>query len=47
MPMKVPEIRIPFLKKKMPPSDEELFDMLLEEILDERAKKIWERIKDI
>ncbi len=47
MAMKVPGIRIPFLKKETLPTDEELFDLLLEKILDERAKKIWERIKDI
>jgi len=34
------------LKKKKGPTDEELFELLLNEILDERAKKIWERIKD-
>jgi len=35
-----------FFKKKKAPSDEELFSLLLNEILNERAKKIWERIKD-
>jgi len=34
------------LKKKKGPTDKELFKLLLNEILDERAKKIWERIKD-
>ena len=34
-------------KKKKVLSDEELFNILLNEILDYRAKKIWERIKDM
>ena len=34
-------------KKKKVLSDEELFNILLENVLDERAKKIWERIKDM
>ncbi len=34
-------------KKKKVMSDEELFDLLLNEILDYRAKKIWDRIKDM
>ena len=34
-------------KKKKILSDEELFNILLNEILDYRAKKIWERIKDM
>ena len=35
------------LRKKKVLSDEELFHLLLNEILDDRAKKIWERIKNI
>jgi len=34
-------------KKQNVKTREELFDMLLYEILDERAKIIWERIKDM
>ncbi len=34
-------------KKKKVMSDEELFNMLLEEVLDEKAKRIWEKIKDM
>lgn len=33
-------------KGKKEPSDEELLSLLLNDILDERAKRIWERIKD-
>ncbi len=33
-------------KKKKAKSDEELFSLLLDEILDERARRIWEKIKD-
>jgi hypothetical protein len=34
------------LKKKKAQSDEELLSLLLDEILDDRARRIWERIKD-
>ncbi len=34
-------------KKQNVKTREELFDKLLNEILDERAKIIWERIKDM
>ena len=34
-------------KKKKVMSDEELFDMLFEKVLDDKAKKIWEKIKDM
>ncbi len=34
------------LKKKKSKSDEELFSILLEKILDERARRIWDKIKD-
>ncbi len=34
-------------RKKKVLSDEELFDLLLREVLNYRAKKIWERIKDM
>ncbi len=34
-------------KKKKVPTEEELFDTLLNEILDERAKKIWQRLKNM
>ncbi len=33
-------------KRKKEPDEEELFSLLLNEILDERAKRIWEKIKD-
>ncbi len=35
------------IKKKRGTSDEELFSLLLNEVLNEKAKKIWERIKEI
>ena len=35
------------IKKKRGASDEELLSLLLNEVLNERAKKIWERIKEI
>ncbi len=35
------------LKKKEAPSDEELFELLLEKILDDRARRIWEKIKEM
>ncbi len=35
------------IKKKRGTSDEELFSHLLNEVLNEKAKKIWERIKEI
>ncbi len=35
------------IKKKRGVSDEELLSLLLNEVLNERAKKIWERIKEI
>ncbi len=35
------------IKKKIGATDEELFSLLLNEVLNDRAKKIWERIKDI
>jgi|GEM_PF-3223762 len=34
------------LKKKKAQSDEELLSLLLDEILDDRARRIWEKIKD-
>jgi len=33
-------------KRKKEPTREELFSLLLNEILDDRAKRLWERIKD-
>ena len=33
-------------RKKKGPTKEELFALLLDKILNERAKEIWERIKD-
>ncbi len=33
-------------RKKKGPSDEELFTLLLEKILNERARRIWEKIKE-
>ncbi len=33
-------------KKKKVPSREELFDLLLNEILDEKAKRKWEILKE-
>ncbi|AGB04330.1 hypothetical protein AciM339_0442 [Aciduliprofundum sp. MAR08-339] len=33
-------------KRKKEPDEEKLFSLLLNEILDERAKRIWEKIKD-
>ncbi len=35
------------MKKKKVLSREELFELLLNEVLNYRAKKIWERIKDM
>ncbi|ADD08414.1 hypothetical protein Aboo_0603 [Aciduliprofundum boonei T469] len=35
------------IKKKRGATDEELFSLLLNEVLNDRAKKIWERIKEI
>ncbi len=35
------------MKKKKVMSDQELFDLLLTKVLNYRAKKIWERIKDM
>ncbi len=34
-------------KKETVKSDEELFSILLNEIMDDKAKKIWERLKKI
>ncbi len=34
-------------RKKKVKSDEELFTLILEKILDDRAKRIWEKIKDM
>ncbi len=34
-------------KKKKVKTKEELFELLLNEILDEKAKGIWERLKEI
>ena len=34
-------------KKKRVKTKEELFELLLNEILDEKAKGIWERLKEI
>ena len=34
------------IKKKKGPSDEELLSLLLNEILNDRAKRIWEKIKN-
>ncbi len=34
-------------KKKKVKTKEELFELLLNEILDEKAKEIWERLKEI
>ncbi len=38
--------KMKILKKKKAQSDEELLSLLLDEILDDRARRIWERIKD-